>query len=233
MKNRESKSHVNKKVIIASLIALTIAIIAASQSHNGTKVIDGAVDHEFIYTLVSRSPSDHYGDVLQIHKRNGEQGQVYESDFLQLKPWKVEVSDVDGDGVNDIIVAVRKTTHFDDEEKNRLFIFNFDGEVLFKKWTGSQIAGEWRDFIVGELVPIPGDELIFIEQLPGQGERLQIYYWFDFGFSFLAASELYDQIVGIEILAENEIQMIARRGQHENTSILTLENGKLIELHKL
>jgi hypothetical protein len=82
--------------------------------------------------------------------------------------------------------------------------------------------------MVGDFVSIPGDELIFIEQLEEGKERLCIYYWFDFGFLLLAESEAYGDITKLTILGENRIQ-ITYKGKKEEDATLIVKNGKIIE----
>ena len=74
---------------------------------------------------------------------------------------------------------------------------------LVKKWTGSQIAGIWSDFLTGDLLPVKGDEVIFLSQTENGGERLEIYSWFDLGFLLLAKSQEYENITSLEIQGEN------------------------------
>ncbi|MCL6459232.1 MAG: hypothetical protein K6T85_14610, partial [Gorillibacterium sp.] len=130
-------------------------------------IIDYAKEGGRVYALIKQKGSSGYGDYLVIDQQvgNAKEQRILEKNFMQLKPWKIEVADIDGDHQKEILIAVHKTTHFDVEEKNRLFIFNFAGERLYKKWTGSQIAGVWNDFAAQDIVSIVGDELIFIEQI--------------------------------------------------------------------
>jgi hypothetical protein len=195
------------------------------------RIVDYVEEASLIYTLISQLGRSDYGDILVIfhQQNNGEWKRSYENDFVDLKPWKIELGDVDGDGEQEILTAVNKTTHFDQTEKNRMFIFNYREDKLIKKWTGSQIAGLWEDFIVGDLLTIPGDELIFIEQLEDGKERICIYYWFDFGFLLLAESEEYGDILNLSILKENRIQ-ITYKDEQEEVVTLMVKDSKIIKV---
>lgn len=196
--------------------------------HKQETIIDGVQEENTVYTFLSREGRTDYGDIFVVFKQDKNQkwNRVYENDFKDLKPWKIEIGDIDGDGQKEILTAVRKTTHFDPEEKNRMFIFNYENNKLVKKWTGSQLAGVWNDFYVGDLLPIPGDELIFIEQTEEDKEKISIHYWFDFGFVMLAESGSYKDILNLTIKGENNLQITYGKGQ---TAALTVKDGRIIE----
>jgi len=203
----------------------------ASVLGSGDTIIDAAVLDRTAYAIVSSSGREDYGDLFGVFLKDRRQvwRKAYTNDFTDLKPWKLEIGDVDGNDIQEILIAVRKTAHFDKEEKNRMFIFQYDGEKLVKKWTGSQTAGVWSDFIIGELLPIPGEELIFLEQSEQGKMKLSVYYWFDFGFVLLAESDDYDNITDVRIIDENQLEMTY--GEEQNQKIvLTMQNGRLIAI---
>lgn len=196
----------------------------------GWVIVNGAIEGQKAYTIVSTGDNKDYGDLFVVFHRNSDLQweQEYENDFKDLKPWKLELGDVNGDGSSEILIAVRKTTHFDTEEKNRMFVFRYDGEKLIKTWTGSGTEKTWSDFLVGNLLPIKGEELIFIEQAENGKERLSVYYWFDFGFVLLGQSGSFKNILNISILEENRIRMTYDE-VWQKKAILTVKSGKLIE----
>lgn len=192
-------------------------------------IIDYVIEGTRAYAFISKEGRSDYGDFFVVFEQGADKGwtRVYENDFTGLRPWKIRLADIDGDGVEEIVTAVCKVTHFDPEEKNRLFVFNYEDNKLIKKWTGSEIAGRgnWNDFIVGDLLPIPGSEVIFIEQSENGEEHLGVYYWFNFGFQLLAKSGDYKDIQSITITGENLMQ-ITYEGKH--TAELTVKDGKII-----
>lgn len=193
-------------------------------------VIDAVREDTLAYAILSKEGRTDYGDYLAVFEQieDNSWNCIYENDFTGLKPWKLQLADIDGDGVTDILTAVQKTTHFDAEEKNRLFIFDFKENKLIKKWTGSQLAGNgrWTDFTAGELLPIPGNELIFIEQSETGQEHLSIYYWFDFGFTLLAKSRDYKDIQKLSVIGENRMQITY---DDNKTAVLTVKDGIITE----
>lgn len=206
-----------------------------SSSLNKNEVlIDYTIDESLAYTLVNKQGIADYGDFFVVfERRDKEFVRIYENDFMELMPWKIEVADIDGDKNKEVLIAVKKSTRYDKEVKNRMFVFNYQEDILVKKWTGSQIAGRWRDFYLGDFLPIAGDELIFIQQLDYDKERITIYSWFDFGFIMIAYSDDYDKIIDINIIDENYLELIYNtfeegQGEQEKTHHLEAIDGRLL-----
>ena len=197
-------------------------------------IVHGIQEEKRAYMIISREGRKDYGDLLVIFDKSakGNWDRSYENDFKDLKPWKILIADLDGDGTIEIITSVCKTTHFDEIEKNRMFIFNYDDEKLSKKWTGSQIAGTWNAFIAGDLVDIPGEELIFISESENKNERVRVYYWFDFGFFLLAESKDYEDIISLSIVEENRMKMVYRKQGREEVVTLMIKDGTIAEITK-
>lgn len=194
------------------------------------RLIDYTAEGGIAYAFVSTTGSN-YGDRLLVFNRDesGEWKRNYENDFSGLKPWRLRLADIDGDDEKELLTAVRKTTFYDKEEKNRLFVFNYTDGLLVKKWTGSEIAGSWGDFITGELVNTKGDELIFISKTKEGQERLLIYHWFDFGFLMLAQSADYQDIIEVVITKENRIRLTYNDGQ-KKTDQFMLKDGTVTKV---
>ncbi len=198
---------------------------------SGEWMIDYAASNNTAYAFISTSWDRKYGDRFLVLGKN-EKGlweRRYENDFTGLKPWKLRLADIDGDGELELLTAVRKTTHYDKDEKNRLFVFNYRDGKLVKKWTGSDIAGSWENFVVGDLVDTKGEEIIFITLTEEKKEKLFVYHWFDFGFLMLAQSKDYEDIIGVKIVGDNQIGITYRDG-HKRSEHLQLKNGRVIEV---
>ena len=81
---------------------------------------------------------------------------------------------------------------------------------------------------MADMLKIPGDELLFVEQDEDGGERLSINYWFDFGFLRLAESDDFTDILDISVLGENRLRMTYDK---EASRIISLKvmNGRIVE----
>jgi len=98
------------------------------------------------------------------------------------EPWKVRVGDVDGDGRDDILVGVWKTTHFDPIYDNRLFVFSWTEVGLFPKWLGSRLSRRFLDFEVVNSDSGNRKDVVALETLPEGRTRMLRYRWQGFGF---------------------------------------------------
>ena len=65
---------------------------------------------------------------------------------LPFPVYQLCVGDVDGDGIDEAIVGVIKTTRFDPNKARRLFIFKNHHGRIRAMWMGSQLGGILRDF---------------------------------------------------------------------------------------
>ena len=190
-------------------------------------LIDWSQHADDVYALVHSEGLGDYGDTLLVlREKDGTFTRVYENDFRELQPWKIDSADIDGDLEREILVAVRKTTPYDKELKNRMFIFNYQEDVLVKKWTGSQIGGTWRDFYTEDLVDASGEELILLEQTDEGLERIKVYYWFDFGFFLLGESGEYSLVKELIVSGENSLKVTLMEGSQVK---LIMKDGRLVE----
>ncbi len=197
---------------------------------NQEVIVDGFMDSTRAYLITNKTGALDYGDTFAVYDQDhdGRWKLIYENNFKKLKPWKIEVADIDGDGIKEILTAVNKKTHFDHIEKNRMFIFNYTDGKLVKKWTGSEIAGVWKSFRAYDILPMKGSELIFIRKTD-KGERISIYYWFDFGFQLFAESKDYEYIREVSATAENKLRMVCEEKGQERIVMLAAKESKLIE----
>lgn len=101
----------------------------------------------------------------------------------RLRPWKLAVADVDGDGRQEIIVGVYKSTRFYPFLHNCLFVYGWDGTKGFPKWLGSSLSKPFTDFTFVHRAGRKAAELVSVEKLPGNRRCVVAYSWNGFGFT--------------------------------------------------
>ena len=95
--------------------------------------------------------------------------------LLTYPVYQFRTGDVDGDGVEEALVGVVKSTRFYPEKENRLFVFkNRDGRVR-PLWLGSRLGEELVDFCVAD------GKLISIEICRNGQYNLDEWEWARFG----------------------------------------------------
>lgn len=95
--------------------------------------------------------------------------------MLTYPVYQFRVGDVDGDGVEEALVGVVKSTRFYPEKGNRLFVFkNRDGRVR-PLWMGSRLGEEIVDFRVAD------SKLVSIERCRNGQYNLDEWEWSRFG----------------------------------------------------
>ncbi|TAH64972.1 MAG: hypothetical protein EWM47_11690 [Anaerolineaceae bacterium] len=223
-------------IIMMLLLGLYLSVLHKNSKgdlstalNNDELLIDYTIDGSLAYALINTKGTKEYGDFFIVFERKEDTWQrTYENDFKNLMPWKVEQADIDGDNIPEILIALKKTTPYDKEIKNRMFIFNYQNNILARKWTGSRIAGIWREFYPMDLLSTPGHELIFIEQAEEDMEKVSVYSWFDFGFFMIADSVVYPRIQKMTMKSENMLEITYFEEDQEISLLLTVEDGKLL-----
>ncbi len=98
---------------------------------------------------------------------------------LPYPVYQFRTGDVDGDGVEEALVGVVKSTRFYPEQGNRLFVFkNRDGRIR-PLWLGSRLGEELVDFCVTD------GKLVSIEKCRNGQYNLDEWEWSRFGPRFL------------------------------------------------
>jgi len=116
----------------------------------------------------------------------------YRIDLSRIKPMKVQLGDVNGDGVNEVAICAYKTAKFHPVMAKRPFFFNLVEGNLIPIWLGSRLSRPFDDYILYDIDTDTVDEIISIERLESGKRVIAVYNWKGFGFEMLTQSEEFD-----------------------------------------
>lgn len=117
-----------------------------------------------------------------------------------LKPWKIMIGDVDGDGKTDLGVGVHKTARFHPVMAKRPFVYTWTGKAFAPKWLGSRLTRPFTDFAFGAFKS--GPKLVSIEEAKGGGNELAVYKWDGFGFTRVWTGCRAKRLSGLVVLGQ-------------------------------
>jgi hypothetical protein len=97
--------------------------------------------------------------------------------------WKAMVADLDGDGVDEIVLGVwsQKPVPGEPSPHRTLWAMRWDGARIVPIWRGSALARPLRDAMLSDLDGQPGDELLALDTVRGVCS-LTVYRFGGFGF---------------------------------------------------
>jgi hypothetical protein len=208
-----------RKLIAAAVLCIIAAAIGAYIYLNTEKVVstcreDMDNDGDFEELCMTGKPGRRYGTSLVI--KDG--ARVFEYDIKDLKPWKVQTADVDGDGKKEISIGVFKTARFHPVEAKRPFIYNWsEKEGIYPKWLGSRLSRPFEDYIFADIDSDGMDELVSIELLSDGRKIVNSYNWKGFGFEGTGESNAFDDVTSIS------------RGEPDKRGNMTIDAEVIIE----
>lgn len=142
---------------------------------NEAKVIDSDSQDDLLVEIISLD--DKYGSELRIKKKDEE----FYIDVSDLKPWKIDLANVDG-GPIELALGVYKKTPFDQKFARRCFLYNIDfkNQKLRPKLRISRLHNPIKDFNLYDLDGDAYDEIISIEKNIDGNYLFGVYDWTNF-----------------------------------------------------
>jgi hypothetical protein len=192
--------------------------------------IDGDGTDEFL--SIERKNEVQYGQDLVIYSYNNGLKELFRQSFEDMKPWKVQTCDVDGDGQKEISVGVFKKTQFHPVMAKRPFIYNYHNNSISPKWRGSRLSRPFEDYIFVDVDGDKKDELVSIELLQDGQNLVNTYKWKGFGFEGCAESATYEKVEELQKGNKKEGKDVWARVKTASGDVwktLRYENGRLVE----
>lgn len=100
------------------------------------------------------------------------------------KPWKLALADVDGDGKQEIVLGVNKSTRYIKKPHNCLFVYGWDGRKVYPKWLSSSLSKPFTDFLFADLDKDGKADLVALETRRDGRQCVVVYSWIGFGYGF-------------------------------------------------
>lgn len=126
------------------------------------------------------------GDIIITSAKSRKQVAVWRQP--KLNPWKLEIADVDGDGLREVVVGVWKKSPKDPVMAKRVFVYSWNGKRLMPKWLGSRLGRRFDDFALADVNSDGWDELAALEIGKNGKHRVALYRWKSFGFDWLGCT---------------------------------------------
>jgi dTDP-glucose pyrophosphorylase len=152
-----------------------------------------------------------------------------------LKPMKVMVGDINGDGLNEISLCVYKSTKFHPELAKRPFFYLLEADKLVPVWRGSCLSRPFDDYELFDMDDDGIDEIVAIERLEDGKRLLAVYSWLNFGFVKDSESAGYDGGLSFKSTDNlgNKVKMVTENGNNyffyydEACKKILLEKGEI------
>lgn len=157
--------------------------------------------------------------------------EIMRFDLTDMKPWKVQTADIDGDGERELSIGVYTKARSDQEMRKRPFLFRLTERGLHPVWLGTRLSKPFEDYVFSDLDGDGRDELIAIEYLADGRQVLNAYRWKGFGFQGLCQSQDFQDIRGLQAGSPDGARPSALvtldAGTHKRV-VLSYEQGHLI-----
>lgn len=156
---------------------------------------------------------------------------AYSFDLAILQPLKVQVGDINGDGLMEIAICVYKEAQFHPVMAKRPFFYDLEEGELIPIWLGSRLSRPFDDYILCDIDADDTEEIISIERQEDESCVIAAYNWKGFGFEVFALSDSFAGALAFEpalgTLPEEVIVKHTAEGVETMYKVIA-ENDKLI-----
>jgi hypothetical protein len=159
--------------------------------------IDGDSLEELI--LLTKKKFRKYGNKVIIFSLKDGIKEIYQEDFSRLKPWKLALGDIDGDGKDEVSIGVYKKTRFHQLMAKRPFLYSYENNSLQPKWRGSRLSKPFIDYNFYDIDGDGIDEIVSIEILEDSKKVINTYKWEGFGFEGFLESNGFKDIKDLKV----------------------------------
>lgn len=132
---------------------------------------------------VTVHPARGSGSIVEAH-RTGPSGSFTARKYLAFPVYRTALTDLDGDGVADLLLGVIKATRHDRHARRRVHVYTLDGGALRPLWLGSRVAMPLRDFLVTRRDGVPLLATL-VRERDGRS-AIGLWKWTTFGPRFIA-----------------------------------------------
>lgn len=133
-----------------------------------------------------------YGNMVKFYKidpnKKSSLSLVYENDFTRVKPWAIDAADMDGDHESEVYIGAYRATDYYEADK-RPYFFDWNGEFLTRKWTGSFMS--FDKVIDISFEDFEGDGCYEVKALEQLSDKTLVHRYYKWGyFNFTKVNEI-------------------------------------------
>ncbi|MDP4206790.1 MAG: hypothetical protein Q8859_12435 [Bacteroidota bacterium] len=182
-----SNSYFRKKRTILLFFGIMLSILSTGStvepSHTSKNIPIGSILKDSIHYSIYIISKKQDKNILYIESQTHNRSILKAGWPLDYPIYRTEIGDIDGDGSQDILIGVIKTTRFDPHLAKRIFIFkNYEGYPR-PLWLGSRVSQPLIDFRVKK--SNNKSAILTIEKEKNGTVLVAEYTWKGFGLGFI------------------------------------------------
>lgn len=143
-----------------------------------TQVFEADLDGDGAVETVRFTPRGE--PFLQVYRANR---LLWQWGKAKWRAWKLQLIDLDSDGLMEFVVGVNRGTRWYPERQNTIHILGWTGRYGYAKWLGSRMGSPLDDFALARFQPQQPIRLATLERNAQQQPFVRVYRWSGFGFT--------------------------------------------------